>query len=142
MSTHEHYTIAILHSNNYVMAVIDSPEEAELATGALYAAGFAENAVALSPEAKVCLIPLAESPAMRGSLGQPPTQAQEMLTEEGLDHAEYAAARLQCHVVVRVNTAGNAQVEQARRVLVAHHAHSIKRVGRWTRENLSNLLDG
>ena len=142
MSTIEDYNAGIHHSNNYVIAVIDSPEEAERATDALHAAGFAHDAVALSPEAKVCVTPLAESPAMEGSLGAPATQAQGLLTEEGLDHEEYAEARLQCHVVLRVNTAGGAQVEQARRVLATHHAYNIKRVGRWTRENLSDRLDG
>jgi hypothetical protein len=141
MSMYEDYTTSVPHSNNYVMAVIDDHEEAWHATEALHAAGFAYNAVALSPEVKVCSTPLVQSPAMARSLGEPPTQMQELLTEEGLDHAEYALARLQCHVVLRI-TAKGAQVEEARRVLVAHHAHSIKRVGRWTRENLSSRLDG
>jgi hypothetical protein len=139
---HEDFTTSIPHSYNYVMAVIDDHEEAWRATDALYAAGFAYNSVALSPEVRVCLTPLADSPSMARSLGEPPTQIQEMLTEEGLDHAQYALARLQCHVVLRVNASGHAQVEEARRVLAAHHAHNIKRVGRWTRENLSSRLDG
>jgi hypothetical protein len=142
MSIHEDYTSGIPHTANYVIAVIDSHEEAQRATDALHVVGFAHDAVALSPEAKACLTPLVKSPAMEGSLGEPPTEAGKLFTEEGLDQEEYAEERLQCHVVLRINTAGHEQVQQARRVLAAHHAHTIMRVGRWTREKLSDRLDG
>ncbi len=142
MSIHEDYTSGIPHTANYVIAVIDSHEEAQRVTGALHAVGFADDAVALSPEVKVCSTPLVKSPAMEGSLGEPPTEAEKLFAEEGLNQEEYAEERLRCHVVLRINTAGHEQVEQARRVLAAHHAHTIMRVGRWTRENLSDRLDG
>jgi hypothetical protein len=142
MSIREDYTSDIPHTANYVIAVIDSHEEAQRATDALHAVGFADDAVALSPEAKACSTPLVKSPAMEGSLGEPPTEAEKLFTEEGLNQEEYAEERLQCHVVLRINTAGHEQVEWARRVLAAHHAHTIMRVGRWTRENLSDRLDG
>ena len=142
MFIHEDYTSGIPHSANYVIAVIDSHEEAQRATVALHAVGFANNAVALSPEAIVCSTPLVKSSAMEGSLGEPPTEAGKLFTEEGLNQEEYAEERLRCHVVLRINTAGHEQVEQARRVLAANHAHTIMRVGRWTRENLSSRLNG
>ena len=142
MSIHEDYTSGIPHTANYVIAVIDNHEEAQRATDALHTIGFAYDAVALSPEAKACSTPLVKSRAMQGSLGEPPNEAGKLFTEEGLDQEEYAEQRLQCHVVLRINTAGHEQVEQARRVLAAHHAHTIMRVGRWTRENLSDRLDG
>jgi hypothetical protein len=142
MSIHEDYASGTPYSANYVIAVIDGQEEAQRAAGALHAAGFPDAAVGLSPEVKACLTPLVKSPAMEGSLGEPPTEAEKMFTEEGLDHEKYAKERLQCHVVLRITTAGHEQVEQARRVLAAHHAHTIMRVGRWTRENLSDRLDG
>jgi len=142
MSMHEEYPSGLPHSANYVIAVIDGQQEALRATSALHAAGFSEAAVGLSPEARACLIPLVNSPAMEGSLGQPPTAAEKLFTEEGLDQEKYAKERLQCHVVLRITTAGQDQVEQARRVLAAHHAHTIMRVGRWTRETLSDRFDG
>ena len=141
MFIHEEYTFGIPHTANYVIAVIDSQEEAQRASDALHSVGFAD-AVALSPEAKACLTPLVKSLAMQGSLGEPPTEAKKLFTEEGLDQEAYAMERLQCHVVLRINAAGHDQVEQARRVLASHHAHTIMRVGRWTRENLSDRLDG
>ena len=88
------------------------------------------------------LDPTREQSGHGGVAGPASHRGGKTVSEEGLDQEKYAKERLQCHVVLRITTAGQDQVEQARRVLAAHHAHTIMRVGRWTRETLSDRFDG
>jgi hypothetical protein len=121
---------------NYVIAVLDAPEDGQEVVEALEAHGFPPADIVLSA-------PLNRStpPAQReqGTLADPPTPAEQLFTEEGLDQAEYATARQQGHVVIQVHTPESEDVERAHAILVAHQAHTIKRVGTWTRENLLEL---
>ncbi|HEY7342051.1 MAG TPA: hypothetical protein VH591_14325 [Ktedonobacterales bacterium] len=118
---------------NYVIAVVDTPEDGQEVAVALKAHGFAPADIVLSA-------PLNQHtpPAQReqGTLADPPTPAEQLFTEEGLDQAEYATARQAGHVVIQVHTPESEDVERAHAILVAHQAHTIKRVGTWTRENL------
>lgn len=121
--------------DNYVIAVLDAPEDAQETRRALEARGFTATDIAVSA-------PLhrntPKSEREQGTLADPPTTGERLLTEEGLDQAEYATERERGHVVIQVKTPELEDVDRAHAVLVAHQAHTIKRVGRWTRENLPN----
>lgn len=118
---------------NYVIAVLDTPEDGQEIVEALEAHGFASTDIALSAPLNQHTPPEQRE---QGTLADPPTTAERLFTEEGLDQAEYAAAREQGHVVIQVHTPESEDVERAHAILVAHQAHTIKRVGTWTRENL------
>ncbi len=133
MTTSEPYAEGEVPFTNYVIAVLDTPEAAQETADALKARGFAANDIALSAPLRRETPP---SQAQQGTLADPPTTGEQVLTEEGLDQAEYATARRDGHVVIQVHTPEDEDVERAHAVLVAQHAHTIKRVGRWTRENL------
>ena len=129
------------HSSNfsdYVIGVIDRRSEAKVAAAGLIAAGFEGDDVVLSPEASASAPPLQPSEGMEGSLAEPPTTAQELFTEEGIDQELYASERAKGHVVVLVRTTADHEVASARDVLAAHHAHAIRRVSKWTSETLSS----
>jgi hypothetical protein len=119
--------------HNYVIAVLDTPEGAQETADALQAGGFAASDIVLSASLDS---DTPEFERKQGTLADPPSVSERMLTEEGLDQAEYAAARARGHVVVQVQAPESEDVERAHHILVAHHAHTIKRVGTWTRENL------
>jgi hypothetical protein len=114
---------------NYVIAVLDRPEDDQEVVEALKAHGFAPADIVFSAP------PVQQE---QGTLADPPTLAERLFTEEGLDQAEYATAREQGHVVIQVHTPESEDVDRAHAILVAHQAHTIKRVGTWTRENLPN----
>jgi hypothetical protein len=118
---------------DYVIAVLDTPVEAKAAAEALEAGGFATDDVVLSAPLRPNT---PESERKQGTLADPPTEAQTILTEEGLDQEQYAMERRRGHVVVQVHTPHREDVDRAHAILVAHQAHTIKRVGTWTRENL------
>jgi hypothetical protein len=118
---------------NYVIAVLDTPEDGQEVAEALKAHGFADADIALSAPLNQHTPPEQQD---QGTLADPPTTAQRLFTEEGLDQAEYATAREQGHVVIQVHTPESEDVDRAHAILVAHQAHTIKRVGTWTRENL------
>lgn len=118
---------------NYVIAVLDTSEKAQEAAKALEEQGFAAADIVLSAP----LHPGApDSEREQGTLADPPSISQRLFTEEGLDQAEYAEERRRGHVVIQVRTDDSADVERAHETLMAHGAHTIKRVGTWTRENL------
>jgi hypothetical protein len=130
------------HFSNYVIAVIEDREEAERAAAALHTAGFAQDAIVLSPEVDPRATPLQESEGMEHSLAEPPTTAEKLFTEEGLDQELYATERARGHVVVRVRTENDTNVESARKELATHHAYAIRHVGKWMGETLSDAPDG
>ncbi|HEX5157299.1 MAG TPA: hypothetical protein VFW17_08800 [Ktedonobacterales bacterium] len=118
---------------NYVIAVLDTPEDGQEVAEALKAHGFADADIALSSPLNQHTPPEQQE---QGTLADPPTTTQRLFTEEGLDQAEYATAREQGQVVIQVHTPESEDVERAHAILVAHQARTIKRVGTWTRENL------
>jgi len=118
---------------NYVIAVLDMPEDGQEVVEALRTHGFAPADIVLSSPLNQHTLP---SQREQGTLADPPTLAERLFTEEGLDQAEYATARQQGDVVIQVHTPESEDVDRVHAILVAHQAHTIKRVGTWTRENL------
>jgi hypothetical protein len=118
---------------NYVIAVLDSPADAREIVDALQARGFAPTDIVLSAPLRKDTPPWQRE---ESTLADPPTSAEHLDPEEGLDQSEYAAARLQEQTVIQVHTPESEDVERAHAILMAHQAHTIKRVGTWTRENL------
>ena len=118
---------------NYMIAILDAPEDGQEVVEALEAHGFPPADIVLSAPLNRSTLPAQRE---QGTLADPPTPAEQLFTEEGLDQAEYATARQQGHVVIQVHTPESEDVERAHAILVAHQAHTIKRVGTWTRENL------
>jgi len=118
---------------NYVIAVLDAPEDSQEIVEALKAHGFAAADIVFSAPLNQHTLPARQQ---QGTLADPPTLAERLFTEDGLDQAEYATARDQGHVVIQVHTPESEDVDRAHAILMAHQAHTIKRVGTWTRENL------
>ncbi len=133
MTASEPYATGKAPFKNYVIAVLDSPADAREITDALKARGFAPTDIVLSAPLRQNTPPAQQE---QGTLADPPTTGEQLLTEEGLDQAEYATARRQGHAVIQVRTPDSDDVEHAHAILTAHQAHTIKRVGTWTRENL------
>ncbi|HEU5349054.1 MAG TPA: hypothetical protein VFU63_10635 [Ktedonobacterales bacterium] len=118
---------------NYVIAVLDTPEQAQQAQEALKEQGFAAADIVLSAP----LQPRTpESEREQGTLADPPIRSESLLTEEGYDQEIYATERARGHIVIQVQTPKAKDVDIAHKILTAHGAHTIKRVGTWTRENL------
>ena len=117
----------------YVVGAIDDRAEAEEAVRTLRADGFAPDDVVLSA-------PASPGPQARqqeqGTLADAPNTAQRVFTEEGLDQEQFATERQRGRAIIHVHTPHEEDVHRAHAILVAHHAHTLKRVGRWTRENL------
>lgn len=118
---------------DYVIAVLDMPEDVQDAMEALTARGFAADDILLSAPVRSGM---PESEREQGTLADPPTQAESLLTEEGFDQEQYALERRRGHAVIQVRTPHMEDVDRAHAILAAHEAHAIKRVGTWTRENL------
>jgi hypothetical protein len=131
MTSSELYAQGKVPFTNYVIAVLDTAEEARETAEALKARGFAQTDIVLSA-------PLGQDThkSELGTLADPPTPVEQLLTEEGLDQEEYATARRSGHTVIQVYTPEMEDVDRAHAILTTHQAHTIKRVGRWTRENL------
>lgn len=130
-----HYDQGNVPFKDYVIAVLDTPADAKAAADALAAGGFATDDIVLSAPLRPTT---PESERKQGTLADPPTGAQSLLTEEGFDQEQYAVERRRGHVVIQVHTPHMEDVDRAHEILVAHQAHTIKRVGTWTRENLPN----
>lgn len=133
MASSNEYAKGEVPFKNYVIAVLDTPAEADRTADALQAGGFAPTDIVVSSPLRRNT---PESEREQGTLADPPTKTQSVLTEEGLDQDEYATERRNGHVVIQVQAKKDEQVERAHEILVANHAHTIKRVGTWTRENL------
>lgn len=133
MTMSDQYAQGKVPFTNYVIAVVDTPGAAQEARAALEAEGFAATDIAISAPLQSST---PESEHQQGTLADPPTQVESLFTEEGLDQEQYAAERRRGHVVIQVQTSKTEDVERAHGVLVDHDAHTIKRVGTWTRENL------
>lgn len=129
------YTRGEVPFTDYVIAVLNTLEEAKATEHALRAQGFAAADIALSAP----LHPSTpESEREHGTLADPPTTAESLFTEEGYSQEQYEAERRRGHIVIHVHTPDSKDVDRAHKVLTEHGAHTIKRVGAWTRENLPN----
>lgn len=133
MTQSEPYAEGKVPFKNYVIAVLDTPEDGQEVAEALKEHGFAAEDIALSAPLNQHTPPEQQE---QGTLADPPTTAERLFTEEGLDQVEYATAREQGHVVIQVHTPESEDVDRAHAILMAHQAKTIKRVGTWTRENL------
>ncbi len=120
-------------SRNYVIAVVDTPGAAQEARAALEAEGFAAADIAMSAPLQPST---PESERQQGTLADPPTHAESLFTEEGLDQEQYAAERRQGMSSFRCRRPKRRMSNAPTRFWQTHDAHTIKRVGTWTRENL------
>jgi hypothetical protein len=118
---------------DYVLAVIDDRDDAEQAREDLRQNGFARDDVFLSAPAHPGAGALRRK---QGTLADAPGAVRRVFAEEGLDQEQYASERAHGRTIVHVCASRTNDIERARAILVAHSAHTIKRVGRWTRENL------
>ncbi len=104
MTTSDQYAQGKVPFTNYVIAVVDTPGAAQKAREALEAEGFAAADIAMSAPLQPST---PESERQQGTLADPPTHAESLFTEEGLDQEQYAAERRQGHVVIQVQTSQN-----------------------------------
>ncbi len=123
-------------SHNWLVGVIDQPQQAERAVQALRQAGFAEEDVLLlhGPDT---LQRLEAKDEQRGVLGWTHKAVAQIVSDAGSFEGAYAQEASAGHSIINVHTAEKPDIERARAVLAQHGAHYIKHFGPWTISDLS-----
>ncbi len=124
-------------SPNWVVGVIDDPEEANTAYKAAIAAGVAKEdivllsgpgATAVVEEKEACMSPLARLYA----------RVTQVATDPGNAEREYREEAAQGHAILSIRAESSGQIVRAQEVLMAHHAHRVKHFGQWTLIDLAH----
>ena len=124
-----------LPTTNRLMAVLDTPEAADAAAGALAREGFAGDAV---------LVLRGDRDAERidslGNAGGALVRARRLLSftiaDQMVDLAVYVAALRDGRTVVSVRAAGEGERERAKRALAGTGAHFVNFFGRFATEDV------
>jgi hypothetical protein len=123
----------VLFPPDHVFAAFADPADAQRAVEALRQAGWASHDVTLARPEQV----LEEEQAKDQSpLVRTLAILRETVGEEGYDAQAYIAHARQGDWILSIKTADREQTDRIRDILVAHHALTIKHVGRWSATNL------
>lgn len=123
----------VLFPPDHVFAAFPDPAEAQHAVEALRQAAFtAEDITLLRPEDVVENEQAKEENPLTRALAM----LRDTVGEEGYDVRAYVAHARQGDRILSVRAANREQADRVRDILVAHHALSIKHVGRWSATNL------
>jgi hypothetical protein len=114
----------------YVVAVIDDLSEAETARTALHLADFGAGEMRLFRGA-LAAEKLDETEKQRTLLERATVSVRGVVSDECIISEDYEAEARADHQILVVETRQPEQVEQAYRILRAHHGHSIEHFGRW-----------
>ena len=133
--THEMARAPRLPTTNRLLAVLDTPEAADDATGALAREGFGGDAV---------LVLRGDRDADRidslGNAGGAWVRARRLLSftiaDQVVDLAVYVAALRDGRTVISVRAAGDAERERAKRALAGTGAHFVNFFGRFATEDI------
>lgn len=118
------------YPHNYLIAVIDDRAEAERAAQALSSAGWPENDIRLFP-GKIVATQLEQLEERRSLPEKLAADVRHYVSDEGVMAEDYEEDARLGHHILAVYTPDDDQVEQARALLAAHHAHSIEHFGTW-----------
>jgi hypothetical protein len=121
------------YPTNHVCAVIDQEAETEGAVEALRAAGFANIRLFRGQEAYTAI---RRRSGQDNALWRVWRRVRDLGTE-GEIHQLYLATLRRGGSYVLVYASTRDQVDLARAILAAHHAHAIWHLGPWTMERLS-----
>jgi hypothetical protein len=114
----------VIYPKNYVVGVIDDPQEAERAVQALQEAGFTHQDIRLFHNEEV-IAHVQEAKKRRNRL-QRLVAAFQQGTDEGDDIQVYVEEARLGHHILNVHAANDAQVERVRDIITTYHAHTIK----------------
>jgi hypothetical protein len=122
--------------SNWLVGVIDDPQQAEAAERELLAAGFARDDVLLlqGPEA---LQRLQARDERRGPLGWVMKAVADIVTDAGMFEDAYADEARAGHAILNLQVSEQNQIERARDIVAAHGGHYIKHFGSWVISDLS-----
>ncbi len=123
-----------LYPNNYVIAVIDNPQDAEKAVQTLRDAGYGSEDIRLfrgqelvemlqEKEQKQGVMDRIASAFLRGS-------------DDGDDLQKYVEEARKGHSVINVYERKSENANHIRDILAPFHAHTIKHFGTWTITNI------
>lgn len=116
------------YTADYILAVIDDLEEAGRACDALRYAGWAATDIRLFRAYDVNR-QMDASQKRRSLAGRIAFAMRDVPVYESVFGEDYAQEAWRGHQIVAIYTPVPAQVEQVRRLLVAHHAHDIQHFG-------------
>jgi hypothetical protein len=120
--------LADWHSEDYMIAVIDDLAEAEQAEEALWRAGWATEDTRLFRGYEIARH-IDAIQKRRRIAERIAALAREMTSYESILGEDYQQEVLLGHQILAVYTPGPEQIEQARSLLLAHHAHDIEHFG-------------
>lgn len=123
-------------SPNWVVGVIDDAVEADRASVAARAAGFSDDDVLVLHGQQALDLAKAKEDAMN-PLKRLLTAWGNVSTDPGTAEEEYIEAARNGHSLVNVRAEAPEDVQRAREVLLAHHAHDVKHFGKWVNTDLS-----
>lgn len=123
-------------SSNWMVGVIDDPQQAEQAQRDLVQAGFPQDGVLLL-HGQEALQRMRAKDEQRGPLGWVHKAVASIATDASAFQDNYADEANAGHTIVNVHVSEQDQMERARQILVAHNAHYIKHFGTWVVSDLS-----
>lgn len=121
---------------NWVVSIIDDPTEADRAVDALRAAGVPGENIHILHGQKALDVAQAHEDA-KNPIAKLISAWGRASTDPGTAEEEYLDAARQGHSLVNVRAASPEDVQRAREVLLAHHAHHVKHFGKWVSTDLS-----
>ncbi len=122
--------LADWYTEDYVVAVIDDLQEAEAAAETLRQAGFGEGEIRLFEGAQVAGR-IDETAKRRSLLERAVVSVRSVASDESIISEDYEQEAREGHQLLVVHTETQEQVNQAYRILRAHHGHAIEHFGRW-----------
>ena len=121
---------------NWVVGIIDDPAEAGRAADALRNAGILDDDVMVLHGQEALDLAQAKEDA-KNPIAKVIAAWGRVSTDPGTAEEEYLDAARQGHSLVNVRAESPEDVQRAREVLLAHHAHHVKHFGKWVNTDLS-----
>lgn len=121
---------------NWVVSIIDDPEEADRAATALRTAGIPDDDVMVLHGQQALDVAQAKEDA-KNPISKVLSAWGRASTDPGTSEEEYLEAARQGHSLVNVRAESPEDVRRAREVLLAHHGRHVKHFGKWVSTDLS-----
>jgi hypothetical protein len=118
------------YPTDYVVGLLDSPEQAEQAFKALGDAGFEQDQIGSHTGEQVTAI-IETFKKQTGPIERVAGHMQEAISTEGKIAKLYRDAAAKGYCVVMAHAQADDRIELARRVLAANGAHNMHHFGRW-----------
>jgi len=140
MAEETHFPAAsdnLTQTQDWLVGVIDNPQDAERATQALYDAGFAQGDV-MTLHGPAAVQRLNAKDEQRNIVSKVYSTLTNTLSDAGRFEGDYANEAHAGHSVMNVHVVEPDRVEQARQILAAHNAHTLRYFSRWNIIGLQN----